>query len=171
GRQGAWRTVGASNYLRHVDVDREVEEMGRLFQRGRAMRYHDAGEVRVLLGERFDLQDQGFPLQKEDVRARNRLKANRDDVCHLVDLWKARDNLVHMQHGLVGPVVEEVQRSLPYGCNSPARADHGNLWLGHSTSSRSGAGGETTRRLWRGAASHRVRQPSRLTPIVSAKAP
>src|SRR5262245_49894012 len=135
------------------------------------MRYHDAGEVRVLLGERFDLEHQGFPLREEDIRARNRLKANRDDVCHLVDLWKASDNLVHMQHGLIGPVVEEVQWSLPYRRNRPASANYGNLWLGHRTSSRSGAGGETTRRLWRGAASHRVRQPSRLTPIVSAKTP
>ena len=45
-------------------MQREVEEVGRLFQRGRAMRHHDAGEVLVLLDERFDLQDQGFPLRK-----------------------------------------------------------------------------------------------------------
>ncbi len=78
------------------------------------MRYHDTGEVLVLLGERFDLQDQGFPLRKEDIRARNCLKANREDVCHFIDLWKAGDNLVYVQHGLIGSVVEEIQRPLPY---------------------------------------------------------
>ena len=65
GRQGTCRALRSNDHDRQVDVQREVEEVGRFFQRGRAMRHHDAGEVPVLLGQRFDLQDQGFPLRKK----------------------------------------------------------------------------------------------------------
>ena len=67
--------------------------------------------------------------------------------------------------------VPEPKKGFPTGALSLRSDNDGNLWLGHSTSSCNGAGSETVRQLCRGAASHRVRQPSRLTPIVSAKAP
>ncbi len=127
GRQTRGRPLRADQHDGHIDLEHQVQDPGRLFQRRRAVTDDDAGEVGMLGDDAMAESREFLPLGEVDLGARHVAEINRDYLGDLVDHRKAFDDLTGMHPLVVDAVVLQLERMNAERRDGAARPDEGHL--------------------------------------------
>ncbi len=127
GRQARGRPLRADQHDRHVDLEHQVQDPGRLLERRRAVADDDAGEVGMLGDDAMAQRRQLAPFGEIDLGARHVAEIDRDDLGDLVHHREALDDLAGMHPVVVDAVILQLQRMDAQRGHGPAGADEGHL--------------------------------------------
>ena len=127
-RERARRALRTDDHDGHLDLGREREGVGRLFERSRAVQDDDARKAGMVGDGLFGREHEGLPFGEVDGRRGYGLEADGDDLGDLVDFRVARDELIGFEHGARIAVLDEIERAeAAHGGDGAARPDDGDL--------------------------------------------
>ena len=113
-RQARGRPLRADQHHRHVDLEHQVQDPGRLLERRRAVADDDAGQIGHVSHQGHAQGREGLPVGKSDRGAGDVAIANRDHVGDQRGIRPFRQNFRRMQH-VAGRAVAVADANLGLG--------------------------------------------------------
>ena len=127
----AGRPLRSDDDDRKADLQREIQEVGGLFEARGPVADDDAREIGMLGDERVAAAQESLPLGEVDGGARHVGESHGNDVGDHLQLGEARDDLVRVQHDAVGAVILQIERRLADRRDRATGSDEGDFREAH----------------------------------------